>query len=104
LLRLIHLYLKDRKICFNEVRRRKNTGIETHLGSYVSIRSKEIRAALTAIFGSSWSSVMKEAGRYTLKYGRRKALQLVTGIICGYCSSVFIILVIKPTSRILKFA
>ena len=68
-----------------------------------SARKKGVRAALVATFGGGWSSVVKEAGRQTLKYGGRKALGCITGVVCGYFGSASIILLTKST-KIIKCA
>ena len=82
--------LKEEKIC----------ALETTWGS---ARSKGVRVALATTFGSGWTSVMKEAGKHCLKYGGRKALGCITGVICGYFGSASIILITKST-RIIKCA
>lgn len=66
-------------------------------------RSKGIRVALTITFGGGWAAVMKEAGKQSLKYGSRKALGCITGVICGYFGSASIILITKST-KIIKGA
>lgn len=66
-------------------------------------RSKGIRVALTTTFGGGWSSVVKEAGKQSLKYGGRKALGCVTGVICGYFGSASIILITK-SAKVVKSA
>ena len=58
-------------------------------------RKKGVRYSLAATFGGGWTSVIKEAGKQSLKYGSRKALGSITGIICGYFGSASIILVTK---------
>ena len=68
-----------------------------------STRSKGVRVALVTTFGDGWSSVMKEAGKQSLKYGGRKALGCMTGIACGYLGSASIILVTK-SSKIIRGA
>ena len=62
--------LEEEKIC----------ALETTWGA---ARSKGIRVALTTTFGGGWASVMREAGKQSLKYGGRKALGCITGVICG---------------------
>ena len=66
-------------------------------------RKKGVRAALVATFGGGWSSILKEAGKQTLKYGGRKALGCITGVVCGYFGSASIILITKST-KIVKCA
>lgn len=66
-------------------------------------RSKGVRVALITTFGGGWSSVIKEAGKHTLKYGGRKALGCITGVICGYFGSASIVLITKST-KIIKCA
>jgi len=68
-----------------------------------STRKKGVRAALTATFGGGWSSVVKEAGKQTLKYGGRKALGCITGVVCGYFGSASIILITK-SAKVVKCA
>ena len=68
-----------------------------------SARKKGVRAALVATFGGGWSSVVKEAGKQTLKYGGRKALGCITGVVCGYFGSASIILVTK-SAKVVKCA
>ena len=82
--------LEEEKIC----------ALETTWGS---ARSKGVRVALATTFGSGWSSVIKEAGKHSLKYGGRKALGCITGVICTYFGSASIILITKST-RIIKCA
>lgn len=45
----------------------------------------------------------KEAGKQTLKYGSRKALGYITGVVCGYFGSASIILITK-SAKIVKCA
>jgi hypothetical protein len=66
-------------------------------------RSKGIRFALCTTFGSGWVSVVKEAGKHSLKYGGRKALGCVTTVICGYFGTASIVLITKST-KIIKCA
>ena len=68
-----------------------------------SARKKGVRAALVATFGGGWSSVVKEAGKQTLKYGGRKALGFITGVVCGYFGSASIILLTK-SAKVIKCA
>ena len=82
--------LEEEKIC----------ALETTWGA---ARSKGIRVALATTFVGGWSSVIKEAGKQTLKYSGRKALGCITGVICGYFGSASIILVTK-SARIVKCA
>ena len=82
--------LEEEKVC----------AFETTWGA---ARSKGIRVALTATFGGGWSSVIKEAGKQTLKCGGRKALGCITGVICGYFGSASIILVTK-SAKVVQFA
>ena len=82
--------LEEEKICV----------LETTWGA---TRSKGVRVALTTTFGVGWASVMKEAGKQSLKYGGRKALGCITGVICGYFGSASILLITKST-RIIKCA
>ena len=82
--------LEEEKIC----------ALETTWGA---TRSKGVRVALTTTFGGGWASVMKEAGKQSLKYGGRKALGCITGVVCGYFGSASIILITKST-KIIKCA
>ena len=68
-----------------------------------SARKKGVRAALAATFVGGWSSVVKEAGKQTLKYGGRKALACMTGVVCGYFGSASIILITK-SAKVVKCA
>ena len=68
-----------------------------------SCRKKGVRAALVGTFGGGWSSVVREAGKHTLKYGGRKALGCITGVVCGYFGSASIILITK-SAKIIKCA
>ena len=68
-----------------------------------SARKKGVRVALVATFGGGWSSIVKEAGKQTLKYGGRKALGCITGVVCGYFGSASIILITK-SAKIVKCA
>lgn len=68
-----------------------------------SARKKGVRAALVATFGGGWYSIVKEAGNQTLKYGGRKALGCITGVVCGYFGSASIILITK-SAKIVKCA
>jgi hypothetical protein len=82
--------LEEEKICTLET-------------TWASARSKGVRVALATTFGGGWASVMKEAGKHCLKYGGRKALGCISGVICGYFGSASIILITKST-RIIKCA
>lgn len=64
--------------------------------------SKSIRVALATTLGGGWSSVMKEAGKQSLKYGGRKALGCITGVVCRYFSSASIVLITK-SPKIIKY-
>ena len=57
--------LEEEKICALEV-------------IWTGVSSREVRAALTATFGGGWSSVIKEAGKQSLKYGGRKHWKLLS--------------------------
>lgn len=46
---------------------------------------------------------MKEAGKHCLRYGGKKTLGCITGVVCGYFGSASIILITKST-RIIKCA
>jgi hypothetical protein len=46
---------------------------------------------------------MKEAGKHCLRYGGRKALGCMTGVVCGYFGSASLVLITKST-RIIKCA
>ena len=82
--------LEEEKICVLE-------------NTWGAARSKGIRVALATTFGGGWSSVMKEAGKQSLKYGGRKALGCITGVVCGYFGSASILLITKST-KIIKCA
>jgi hypothetical protein len=82
--------LDEEKICALEV-------------TYGAARQKGVRTALVATFGDGWSSVVKKAGKQTLKYGGRKTLGCITGIICGYFGSASIVLITK-SHKIVKCA
>ena len=71
--------------------------------TWESARKKGVRAALVTTFGGGWSSVVKEAGRQTLKYGGRKALGCITGVVCEYFGSASIILITK-SAKVAKYA
>lgn len=71
--------------------------------TWAKSRSKGIRFAMATTFGGGWRSVLKEAGKQSLKYGGRKALGAVTTIVCGYFGSVGIVLLTKST-RVVKYA
>ena len=58
---------------------------------------------LVATFGGGWSFIVKEAGKQTLKYGGRKALGCITGVVCGSFGSASIILITK-SAKIVKCA
>ena len=64
---------------------------------------RSVRAALVATFGGGWSSVVKEAGRQTLKYGGRKALGCITVVVSGYFGSASIILITK-SAKVVRYA
>jgi hypothetical protein len=68
-----------------------------------SARKKGVRAALVATFGGGWSSVVKEASKQTLKYGSRKALGCITGVVCGYFGSASVVLITK-SAKVVKCA
>lgn len=82
--------LEEEKICV----------LETTWGA---ARSKGIRVALSVTFGGGWSSVVKEAGNHSLKYGGRKALGCITGVVCGYFGTASIVLITKST-KVIKCA
>jgi hypothetical protein len=82
--------LEEEKICALE-------------NTWGATRSKGIRFALCTTFGGGWASVVKEAGKQSLKYGGRKALGCVTTVICGYFGSASIVLITKST-KIIKYA
>ena len=88
-------------LCFNAVGKIKNMCIRET--TWRAARSKGVRAALTASFGSGWSSVLKESSKQTRKYGGRKALSYITGVVCGYFGSAAVILVWK-SAKIVKCA
>ena len=67
-----------------------------------SVRKKGVRAALITTFSGGWSFVIEEANKQTLKYGGRKALDYITGVVCGYFGSASIILITK-SAKIAKF-
>jgi hypothetical protein len=71
--------------------------------TWASTRKKGVRAALVATFGGGWSSVIKEAGKQTLKFGGRKALGCITGVVCGYFGSASIVLLTK-SAKVIKCA
>lgn len=54
-------------------------------------------------FGGGYRSVIKEAGKRSLKYGGRKALGAITAIVCTYFGSTSITLITK-SSKIIKYA
>ena len=68
-----------------------------------SARKKGVRAALISTFGGGWHSVIKEASKQTLKYGSRKALGCMTGVVLGYFGSATFIIVTK-CGKIIKYA
>ena len=74
--------LEEEKICALEA-------------TWEASRTKGINAALTATFVGGWSAVINEARKQTLKYGGRKALGCITGVICGYFGSAAIIIITK---------
>ena len=82
--------LDETKICALEV-------------TWANARSKGVRSALTLTFGGGWKSVMKEAGKQSLKYGGRKALGAVSGVVCGYFGSASIVLITKAP-KVIKCA
>ncbi len=82
--------LEEEKICALEA-------------TWGAARSKGVGVALVTTFGGGWSSVMKEAGKHCLRYGGRKALGCITGVVCGYFGSASIVLVTKST-KIIKCA
>ena len=82
--------LEEEKICALEV-------------TWAGARSKGIRTAMTVTFGGGWRSVIKEAGKQSLKYGGRKALGAVTGIVCTYFGSASILLITK-SAKVIKSA
>jgi hypothetical protein len=71
--------------------------------TWSSVRSKGVRVALLTTFGAGWGSVIKEAGKQGLKYGSKKALGCLSGVVCGYFGSAAIVLVTKSV-RIVKCA
>ena len=68
-----------------------------------SLGNKGVRIALTGTFGAGWGSVVKEAGKQSLKYGGRKALGFITGVVCGYFGSASVVLLTKFT-KVIKCA
>lgn len=81
--------LEEEKICALE-------------GTWASARSKGLRIAMIVTFGGGWHSVIKEAGRQSLKYGDRKALGAVTGLVCAYFGSASIVLITK-SAKVIKW-
>lgn len=71
--------------------------------TWVGVRSKGVRTALIATFEDGWRSVIKEAGNQSLKYSGRKALSIITGVVCGYFGSVSIVLITK-SAKVVKIA
>lgn len=71
--------------------------------TWATVRSKGIRTCLLVTFGAGWRSVIKEAGKQTLRYGSRKALGFVTSVVCGYFCSVSVC-VITNSTKIVKAA
>ena len=82
--------LEEEKICAFETR-------------WAGARSKGIQTAITVTFRGSWRSGIKEAGKQSLKYGGRKALRAVTGIVCTYFGLASILLITKST-KVIKCA
>ncbi len=74
--------LEEEKIC----------ALETTWGS---ARTKGVRVALLTTFGAGWASVVKEAGKQSLKYGGKKGLGCITGVVCGYFGSAAVVLITK---------
>ena len=70
--------------------------------TWANVRSKGLRVCLVATFVSGWVSIVKEAGKQTLKYGGRKALGAVSGCVCGYFGSASIVLLTNSV-KLLKF-
>lgn len=73
--------MDEDKICMLEV-------------TWGSARKKGVLAALADTFVDSWSSVVKEVGKQTLKYSGRKALACMTGIVCEYFKLIYNLLTI----------
>lgn len=71
--------------------------------TWASARSKGVRTAMSITFGGGWRSVVKEAGKQTLKYGGRKPLGAATGLVCGYFGSAAVVLVTK-SAKVIKCA
>lgn len=82
--------LEEEKICALEV-------------TWAGVRSKGVRTAMTVTFGGGWHSVIKEAGKQSLKYGGRKALGAATGLVCTYFGTASILLLTKSV-KIIKCA
>lgn len=82
--------LEEKKICVLEA-------------TWGAARRKGLRVALVTTFGGGWSAVIKEAGKQSLKYGGRKALGCITGVVCGYFGSASIVLITK-SAKIIKGA
>jgi hypothetical protein len=82
--------LEEEKIC----------ALET---TWAATRSKGIRVAMSATFGGGWHSVIKEAGKQSLKYGGRKALGAITGLVCAYFGSASIVL-LTNSGKVIKCA
>jgi hypothetical protein len=62
-----------------------------------------VRAALVATFGGGWYSIVKEAGKQTLKYGGQTQLGCITWVVCGYFNSASIVILTKST-KLIKYA
>lgn len=71
--------------------------------TWAATRSKGIRVALASTFGGGWAAVINEAKNQSLKYGGRKALGCISGLICGYFGSASLVLVTKST-KVIKCA
>jgi len=84
------MQLEEEKICILE-------------NTWGAARSKGIRFALCSTFVGGWVSVVKEAGKHSLRYGGRKALGCVTTVVCAYFGTASIVLITKST-KIIKGA
>ena len=63
--------LKEEKICAFE-------------STWADAKSKCIRVTMATTFGGGWCSVVKEAGKQSLKYEGRKAPGCISGVVFGY--------------------
>ena len=78
-------------------------GICTLEKTWEACRIKGIPISLATTFGGGWSSIIKGAGKQSLKYQGRKVLGCITWVVSGYFGSASILLITEST-KVIRYA